>query len=64
MAVWMNDLRARNLITDCFSYSYQTVTKLSEVSGLYGSSLLLARPLSADEEDFICSDKVKPAVEV
>lgn len=56
MPVWMNDLCACNLITDYFSYSYQTVTKLSLFSELHGSSLLLVRPLSADEEDFICSE--------
>lgn len=56
MPVWMNDLCACNLITGYFSYSYQTVTKLSLFSELHGSSLLLVRPLSADEEDFICSE--------
>lgn len=59
----MNDLCTCNLITDYFS-SCQIVTKLSEFSGLHGSSLLLVWPLSADEEDFVCSKKVKPAVEV
>lgn len=63
MSVWMNDLRACNLITDYFSYC-QIVTKLSEFSGLHGSTHISVWLLSADEEDFVCSKKVKPALEV
>lgn len=60
----MNNLCACNLIIDYFSYSYQTGTELSDFPGLHGSSLFSVRPLSADEEDFVCSEKVKPVVEV